>query len=120
MSKIICSILGNLVTKSLIILFVVGLANVWVNNTTLPCFFDTASRSNKTSDFKSSHEESCPLILGVCILLVSYKDKTDACTLALALQKSDASLLLSIFIGLPSRVFTKILAKSNPSAIAVA
>ena len=69
---------------------------------------------------KSLQEIAFPSFLGPWTLKLSYKPKTEAFTLALALPLVVAKALFSILIGRPSRVLTKTLAKSNPSAIVVA
>jgi hypothetical protein len=58
--------------------------------------------------------------MALLTLILSYKPKTEALTLALALLCVFAKSLFLIWIGRPSRVFTKTLAKSKPLAIVVA
>ena len=69
---------------------------------------------------KFSQLTSEPLIVGPCTLLLSYKLRTDAFSLAFAKPLCGDNLLLSIFIGLPSLVLTRTLAESYPSNSVVA
>ena len=120
MSKGICFTFGYLAVKSAMIFEVVGLANVCVNKTTS---FPVAARAASfapTWRCKSSQLMSSPLAFGPCKRWVSYIDNTEACTRALAPPKAGASVLLSTLMGRPSLVLIKILAKSKPSAMAVA
>ena len=119
-SKATCFTLEYFAVKSAMIFAVVGLANVCVSRTTSFPVAANAANFAPTWVCKSSQLTSSPLAFGPCKRCVSYIESTDACTRAFAPPRAGASVLLSTLIGRPSLVFIKILAKSKPSAIAVA
>ena len=103
----------------LIIKSVDGLEKVCVNKTIF--LFETLIAFNWAEILKlnCSQLTFLPSIVGPWILELSYIDKTEAWTLALGAWLSDLE-FFSILIGLPSLVFTRTFAKSNPSEIEVA
>ena len=119
-SKATCFTLGYLAVKSAMIFAVVGLAKVCVNKTTSFPVAAKAASLAPTWVCRSSQLTSSPLAFGPWRRWVSYIESTEACTRALAPPSAGASVLLSTLIGRPSLVLIKMLAKSKPSAMAVA
>ena len=90
---------------------VVGLIIVFVNTTTSPSTFESLviisiSASDQVTD--------SPFFIGPLRRFESYSDKTEEITLAFG-DDDDGKSFPLINIGLPSRVLTRILAKSLPS-----